>query len=133
MDVFAPPDVEALIVPLLQAFILSRSRPEPVGVQVPAAWTTSSPPFVQVVSDGTPVVDYPIRCLSTVRVVAWSKDPGVAKSLASLCMGFLLGYGGDDVITRVSDGIGPLVAVDNATRARIASVTVTVSTRLSRL
>lgn len=121
------PDVEHLVVDYLAELIDSAEAR--VGVGVPAGWTPSSTPHVQVALDGTPNMVHPIAANHTIRLVARAATTSAAKALAMKAHGLLLAHPGGDGIasTRALTGVFP--AHDSKTNAEIASVTARVTVR----
>lgn len=112
-------------------------RPEPyvdgvtIGVWRPSDSSMESPtlPFVQVASDGTPTVRWPVFIRSTVRITIWHTNPGPAAALASLVFGLMSAHPGDDRVWCVYPFTGPLPGIDDVSGAYLNSLTFGVSVR----
>ena len=122
-------DEERIVRDVLSSLLAARGETATVGVGVPAAWTLSSPTYVQVSSDGDPVATWPVSTRPTVRVCVWSKSTTTSKALAGLCMGLLLAYPRNGGMAGTRFGTGVLSARDPETRAELSYVTVGVTLR----
>lgn len=112
-----PQDAVKVSIDTLTALLAGVGRTENVSADLPAGWTPTSAMHVQVAFDGTSGVDWPVRTVSTVRVVVWGSTPSEVRALAGLCMGLLLTQHG------VAEGVGLLPAKD-PNGAYLASFTV---------
>lgn len=123
------PDVERLVIDYLQAI---RGTHFPagatIGVGIPATWTPAAPAHIQIVSDGTPTMTWPIVASPTVRVVVRAASTTLAKSIAAMAMG-LLCAGGWPPSFSILPLTGVLPASDPDTRAQLASFTLRVTVR----
>lgn len=98
-----------------------------VGARLPAGWTPASNPHVQVVIDGTPIVQHPVAISPTVRIVAWAPSPTLAHQWVMRAHGHVLAHQSTFVALPLT---GPLPAVDAAQQnAELCSVTVRVRVR----
>lgn len=127
------PDAERIVVDYLTTSLAARSQDVTVGVNVPATWATGTKPHVQVGHDGTPVVQYPILALASVRVTCWHASTTTAKDLAALCEGLLLSHPGSASVGSVRPGTGVLPTRDRDTGAQLATVSVRVNLRMTVL
>lgn len=129
-------DVRAAALSALRDLLAARTEPyaagAELGTRVPGDRSTDVPhlPYVLVVLDGTPTVQYPISAISALRVTVWHTSEEQAHDLAQLCMGLLLAYSGP-VIARVRPGTGVLPSTDPDSGTPIASFTVAPHTRAS--
>ena len=118
------PDVERLVVDWLNPLLT-----EQVGVAVPSTWKPTSPPFLQVASDGHPTNSWPVTMTATVRLVARASTTTIAKALAAKAQGLLCSHPGGGGIAGASPLTGPLPARDPETEAELAAVTCSVILR----
>jgi len=128
-----PADAERVTIDYLAVTLAGRGEDATVGVTVPQKWGKTTKPHVQVALDGTPVVQYPCLVRATVRVTVWHASTTTAKRLANLCMGLLLAHPGDADMAGCLPGTGVLPAVDPATKAQLASITVRAKLRMTVL
>lgn len=99
-----------------------------VGATLPADWTPGSLPHIQVLIDGTPIVQHPVAIAPTVRLVAWASSPTLAHTWAMHAHGHVLAYEGDEFAAFPLTG--PLPAVDpDHQNAALCSCTVRVRVR----
>lgn len=122
-----PPDAEHLVVDYLTSALAGRGQDVTVGVDLPATWTTTTKPHVQVGHDGTPSGRYPITAKATVRLTAWASSTTAAKALAALAQGLLLVHPGDAGVGSTQFLTGNLPARDPTTGAQLASNTTRVN------
>lgn len=120
------PDVEQILVDYIAGH-----RAEDVGTQLPDDWQPGSSPFVQVTLDGTPTVDYPIRCVCTVRVTVWATGRTEARDIAAPVQALLLSHPGDASVQRIGPGVGLYGAKDSRNGGQMASFTVNASLALT--
>lgn len=128
-------DPAPAIVDYLVDVLSGRAEPFLAGVDVGVWYPTSSTPetpalpFVQVATDGTPGMDWPVTARATVRLTVWHRNPGPAAQAAALILGLLAEHPGDDRVWAVQPLTGPLAAVDPNGGAHLSSLTVRVSVR----
>jgi len=123
-------DAERLIVdhlsPLLPAATVGvgvpSARPVPAGEVLPSD-------HLQVVWDGTPIVEYPVLARATVRLVAWAQTTSDAKALADTAQALLLGTPAPVGVASIRPITGIVPARDPDSRAELASFTVQVNLR----
>lgn len=125
-----PARTEGTVITILTAALAARGNPATVGVVVPTTpWTSTSVPFVQVASDGTPIVEAPVLWRPTVRIVAWAFATTAAQDLAQLCESLLLAYAGSETVVGFEPLTGVLPTKDLSTGAQLAMVTVRANLR----
>lgn len=124
------PDAQALTADLL-AEELAAYEPDAAVTEEPIrGWRPeTSPEYVQVAWDGTPIVQHPIVAHATIRLVAWALTSDRAKALVALAQGLLLAHAGGSGIARIGALTGVLPARDQETGAELASVTLRVTVR----
>jgi len=118
------PDPERACIDILKA---SPHIPVDVGVALPAGWTVSSPPFIQVKHPATPTVSKP-AAWATVAVVAWAGSTTLAKTWAATALAVLEAHDGS-VVPHIEVLTGAVPDSDPDSRAPIASGTVRVAMR----
>lgn len=132
----APP-VEPLCVRWIRDRLADHGETVTVGVGVPAGWTADESPHVQVVSDGTPRLSWPVATHPTVRIVVRARQTTEAQRLCSLAQAVLVdhpgssGAGGQIATVRALTGVMPVR--DTETRAELAWATCQVSIRMERI
>lgn len=99
-----------------------------VSVGVPAGWTPSSDPHIQVRHDGTPTVEHPVAAWATVSLIARAATTTAAKSWASRAQTLLCD---NHELIAAAALTGVLPARDDATQAEIATTTVQVAVRFT--
>lgn len=134
-DVFPP--VEPLVVAYLTEQFDAVGEDATVGVGVPPGWTATSTPHVQVVSDGTPRMTFPIAAHVTIRIVVRAARTTEAQRLCSLAQGLLADHPGSGrvgaQIARVRALTGVMPTRDTETRAELAWATCQVTVRSERI
>lgn len=134
-DVFPP--LEPIVVAYLQDAFAELDETAEVGVGVPANWKPGSVPWVQVASDGTPRLSWPVAAHTTIRLVARAGSTTEAQRLASLAQGLLAAHPGsgrdEGDIARVRVLTGVMPVRDTDTRAELAWTTCQVTQRSQRV
>lgn len=123
------PDVERVLVDLLEPLLAIAEPTATVGVGVPRGWTVTSSPHVQISWDGTPREDWPIAAYCTVRVVVHAASTTEAKRIAREVHGLLADHDGYAPISRIDTLTGVFPATDSDTGAELASFTVRATVR----
>lgn len=128
-----PPRAEHVVIDYLTAALAARGQDVTCGEPIPATWTTTTKPHVQVALDGTPEVIYPILWRATMRVTCWASSTTAAQDLAALAHGLMLSHPGSPEVGSVRPLTGVLPTRDPDTGAQLASVSVQVNLRGSVL
>ncbi|MFE3597321.1 hypothetical protein ACFXOH_21475 [Bacillus subtilis] len=98
-----------------------------VGLVLPTAWTTKSPPAVVVFDDGGPSA-WPVSTSPTIRVTVWADGRDRSRLIAGRCLGVLLSHRIPDVAT-IREPSTLLEARDSNNAAVMASFTVRAQAR----
>ncbi|MGV9666935.1 hypothetical protein [Nocardia niigatensis] len=98
-----------------------------VGLVLPAAWTTKSPPAVVVFDDGGPNA-WPVSTRPTIRVTVWADGRDRSRSIAAAALALLAAGEVPDVAT-ITEPSGLLEARDSNNSAILASFTVRAQSR----
>lgn len=108
-----------------------------VGIGLPGDYdpkNASTKAYLGVSLDGTPVVDYPIRALGSLRLVAWARSRTQAKALAQLALALMLTHPGTGgVLAGCTELTGVQPGRDPDNGAHIASCTVRAKVRAVQL
>ena len=131
------PPVEPLAVAAIRAGFTAHGEEATVGIGVPQGWTPKSPGHVQVVSDGTPRMSYPVAVHTTIRIVARHAQTTEAQRLCSLAQAVLTDHPGSSgrpgEIARVRPLTGVMPVRDTDSRAELAWATCQVTVRTERI
>ena len=120
------PDVEKAVRALLASLTPS---PTTVGIGVPATWTLTGAPHLQLGWDGTRVPNHRLTATALIRVTAWASSTSKAKELALDADARLCAHDGTGVIAHIRPGSGVMPARDPDTGAELATFTVRVTVR----
>lgn len=125
------PDAERKVRDLLVAPLAAKFPTATVGVGVPNTYNPrTSPPYVQVSSDGIPIASFPVSARATMRVCVWSNSTTLSKAIAAYCEGWLLANPSAGGMSGTRQGTGVLATRDADTGAELAYITVGVTFRL---